>query len=156
MNSKMTPQELEQAHKEASALHTALTGFDDNGQPATASEDTAPTGAGDCSVLVASLEHVSTQWVQLHQAMSEALGLEFLADEDIERYTEAIAAKDTELASLRAQVAALTASLVAVVNETNLHQSDWAEVERLYAPEWTHPYKDIGDIATEGFKKAQL
>jgi len=43
------------------------------------------------------LDTVSTEWVQLHMALSEALGLEFLPNEDIERYTEAISSMKAAL-----------------------------------------------------------
>lgn len=35
MNSKMTQQEIDAAHDDASRLHTALTGYNDHGQPVT-------------------------------------------------------------------------------------------------------------------------
>lgn len=46
------------------------------------------------------LEHVATQWVQLHQAISDALGLPFEPNEDIERYTEAIGALRQQLKAI--------------------------------------------------------
>lgn len=70
-------------------------------QPTPAAQ--ADDGQGEAVDLAANLDHVSTQWVQLHQELSTALGLDFEPNEDIERYTEAIAA-------LREQVATLTAS----------------------------------------------
>lgn len=50
------------------------------------------SGADDDAIQARALDAVSTQWVQLHQLISEALGLEFLPNEDIERYEEAIKA----------------------------------------------------------------
>lgn len=50
--------------------------------------------------LSAAQDHTATQWVQFHQVMSEALGLDFEPNEDIERYTEAI----KELKATRAQL----------------------------------------------------
>lgn len=58
-------------------------------------------GEADAIILSRNLDHVSTQWVQLHQEMSKALELDFEPEEDIERYTGAIDA-------LRSQVAALS------------------------------------------------
>lgn len=64
-------------------------------QPATpqaANETAEGSEAGDDAIQARALDMVSTQWVQLHQLISEALGLEFLPNEDIERYEEAIKA----------------------------------------------------------------
>lgn len=65
----------------------------------------ADSGAGgSVKDLSYHLEHVATQWVQLHQEISRALGLEFEPDEDIERYTEAVEALQAENARLRGEL----------------------------------------------------
>ena len=109
MDSKMTPQEIEQAYQEASALHTALTGFDDNGQPATASEDTAPTGAG---------VDYQTMWFSAAKQLAE-LRVDY--DELFKELEEAppqslVDEQQTELTSLRAQVATLNAAIADYVD----------------------------------------
>lgn len=66
-------------------------------------EAEAASGNGDEHAELVQMSHnletVATQWVQLHQALSEALGLEFEPDEDIERYTDAITALRDQLAA---------------------------------------------------------
>ena len=61
--------------------------------------------------LAANLDHVSTQWVQLHQHISEAPGLEFAPEEDIERYGEAIADMRHSYDTLEVENAALKKDL---------------------------------------------
>lgn len=71
----------------------------------------------------AALDHVSTQWVQLHIALSEALGLEFMPNEDVEQYTNAIATLWGDLKAERAENARLARELKAV-------KAALAEIER--------------------------
>lgn len=85
----------------ANVANIALAKLTSDQSPAAAQAD---DGQGAAVDLAANLGHVSTQWVQFHQELSAALGLDFEPNEDIERYTEAIAA-------LRSQVATLTGKL---------------------------------------------
>lgn len=80
-------------------------------QPTAAAQ--ADAGQGEAVDFAANLDHVSTQWVQLHQELSAALGLDFEPNEDIERYTEAIAA-------LREQVPTLTSDTFAAAIAADL------------------------------------
>lgn len=82
-------------------------------QPTTASAD----AGGEHAELVQmshNLEHVATQWVQLHQALSAALGLEFEPDEDVDRYTEELTRLRSELAAARGDITRLREALESI------------------------------------------
>lgn len=95
--------ELElQAAKEANAqlleqLHELQAECQRNDMAANVTNDAYISEQKHAEELAAALEHVSVKWLQLHMALSEALGLECLPDEDIERYTERIAAMKVTL-----------------------------------------------------------
>lgn len=95
-------------------------------QPASATAD--GSGADDGAIQARALDHVSTQWVQLHQLISEALGLEFLPNEDIERYSEAITALRDQNAALR-ELAARAA--VAIEKSAHVHVDAWNMLDDL-------------------------
>ena len=93
-------------------------------QPTDAKPDSGATCAKNAQVeadmLSRNLDHVSTEWVQLHQEMSRALELDFEPEEDIERYTEAIAALRADLASAKAENRRLRAFVTKVANVTRI------------------------------------
>ena len=77
----------------------------------------------------------------------------------VEHANEALPVVAADLAALREQVAALSserdamrAALDKAAEVARDVQGEWVDVTRLHSPQWTHPYKDIDDIASSALE----
>lgn len=54
-------------------------------------------------------------------------------------------AAEAQAATLAREVSILRKAVEVAISDLSEAQGEWALVDPLYAPEWTHPYKEISD-----------